>query len=82
MYNRVIFHDEISNVAVQKVFPGAITERIRLKLGLERWWRKKGNFSKRGEWHEQSIEVGKNLMNSKIRQIVSWVERLRVWLRR
>ena len=30
MYNRVIFHDEISNVAVQKVFPGAITEYIRL----------------------------------------------------
>ena len=34
------------------------------KLGLKRWWRKKGNFSKRGEWHEQSTEVGKNLVNS------------------
>ena len=30
MYNKVVFHDEISNVAVQKVFPGAITEHIRL----------------------------------------------------
>lgn len=42
MYNRVIFHDEISIVAVQKVFPGGITEHIRFKLGLKRMVEKEG----------------------------------------